>query len=65
MRLLLRILGDLRLIVWCLSSISSGCDGSNVLVVWIVLSRPPMGHHTDFLILFPRKVIPEFLGSTG
>jgi len=32
MRMLLRILWELRLIVWCLSSISSGCDNSNVMV---------------------------------
>jgi len=52
------------LIIWWLSSIGSGSDGGNVLIGWIMLLRPPMGHHTDLLFLFHRKVIPKSLGST-
>ena len=58
------ILWELRLIIWWLSRIGSGCDGSNVLIGWIMWLRLPMGHHTDLLFLLSWKVIPESLGST-
>jgi len=65
MRILWMILWELRLITWWLSSNGSRCDGNNVLIGWIMLLRPPMGHHTDLLFFLSRKVIPEFLCTAG
>jgi len=63
--LLLRILLELRLITQLLNSIGSGRNSNNVLIGQIILLRPPVGHHTDFLIFLSWKVVPESLCTAG
>ena len=63
--LLVWLLLELRLITRLLNGICSGCNSSNMLINWILLSRPPMGLHTNFLFLLSWKVVPELLCIAG
>jgi hypothetical protein len=56
---------SLWLMIWLLTCIGGGCDGSNMLICWIVLPGSLVGHHTDFLFIPPWKIVTIFLRTTS
>jgi len=60
--LLILVLGILMRVFW-LGNIGRGRNCGSVLVGWVILLGPPVGHHADFLFLHFGEVTPIFLGT--